>query len=193
MVDQILAALKEARSGLDDLIANQATLEKIDAAADLLSACFRAEGHVFSCGNGGSMCDAMHFAEELSGRFRKDRPALGAIAISDPTHISCVGNDYGYQYIFSRFIEAQGRKGDVLLGISTSGKSANVLEAIKVAKTKGMKVIALTGKPGSEMARLSDIEICTPCGQYADRVQELNIKVIHILIEQVERRLFQTN
>lgn len=191
MVDQILAALKEARSGLDNLIANQATLKEIAAAADLLSSCFRAEGHVFSCGNGGSMCDAMHFAEELSGRFRKDRPALGAIAISDPTHISCVGNDYGYQYIFSRFVEAQGRKGDVLLGISTSGKSANVLEAIKVAKAKGMKVIALTGKPGSEMASLADIEICTPCGQYADRVQELNIKVIHILIEQVERRLFQ--
>ncbi len=191
MVDQILAALKEARSGLDALIENRATIARIDAAAELLSSCFRAEGHVFSCGNGGSMCDAMHFAEELSGRFRKDRPALGAIAISDPTHMSCVANDYGYQFVFSRFVEAQGRKGDVLLGISTSGKSANVLEAIKAARAKNMKVIALTGKPDSEIGRLADIDICTPCGQYADRVQELNIKVIHILIELIERRLFK--
>lgn len=193
MSPHIQETLLDARRALDTLIANEATLRSIDAAGQLLADTFTREGRAFSCGNGGSMCDAMHFAEELSGRYRNDRPALGATAISDVTHMSCVGNDYGYEHVFSRYLEGNGRSGDVLLGISTSGTSGNVVAAAKVARAKGMKVIALTGKPGATLGTLADIEICTPGGRFADRVQELHIKVIHILIESVERRLFPQN
>jgi D-sedoheptulose 7-phosphate isomerase len=149
---------------------------------------------VFSCGNGGSMCDAMHFAEELSGRYRDNRRALPAVAISDPSHIACVGNDYGFDFIFSRYLEAHARKGDVLLGISTSGKSANVIKAAEYAKANGIHVVTLTGKPDSVLGKLADIDIVTPgTSGYADRIQELHIKVIHILIELVERHFFPAN
>ncbi|MFW7380359.1 MAG: D-sedoheptulose 7-phosphate isomerase [Oligoflexus sp.] len=190
MIAHIRANLEEARQALDNLLASESSLKSIEQAGMLLADCFRQEGHVYSCGNGGSMCDAMHFAEELSGRFRKDRPPLGAIAMGDGAYITCTANDFGYQEVFSRFVAAQGRSGDVLLAISTSGKSENVIRAIHIAKEKGMKVIALTGRPQSAMSGLADVEICTPGGQYADRVQELHIKVIHILIELVERQLF---
>ena len=190
MLQHIKNNLKEAHDALTLLIENESTLENIEKAGQLLSECFQSKGHVYSCGNGGSMCDAMHFAEELSGRFRKDRPALGAIAMGDGAHITCSGNDFGFDYIFSRFVEAQGREGDVLVGISTSGKSKNVIEAAKKAKELGMKVIILTGKSGSDLGKLADVEICTPGGRFADRVQELHIKVIHILIELVERTVF---
>lgn len=135
------------------------------------------------------MCDAMHFAEELSGRYRNDRRALAALSISDPSHISCVGNDYGYPYIFSRMVEAVGQPGDVLFGISTSGNSENVLNAIEAAKNKGMKVIGLTGKDGGKMASLCDVEVRAPKSDYADRAQEIHIKVIHSLIDFVERNI----
>lgn len=161
----------------------------IASAGEILVQSFKNEGKVISCGNGGSMCDAMHFAEELTGRYRNDRPAIGAISISDPSHISCVANDYGYEYIFSRYIEGVGRKGDVLLAISTSGNSGNVINAIEAAKAKGMKVIGLTGKDGGKMAGLCDIEIRAPHANYADRAQEIHIKVIHSLIDYVERNL----
>lgn len=190
MREHVRAALEEARRGLDDLLASPESMAAIEQAGRLLAETFKAQGHAYSCGNGGSMCDAMHFAEELSGRFRRDRPALGALAMSDPAHLTCSGNDFGYDAVFSRFIEAHGRKGDVLLAISTSGKSANVLAAARAARERGMKVIALTGKPASELKALADVEIATPAGRFADRVQELHIKVIHILIELVERQLF---
>ena len=135
------------------------------------------------------MCDAMHFAEELSGRFRNDRRGLAALSISDPSHISCVANDYGYEYIFSRYIEAVGKKGDVLLGISTSGNSENVIKAVKTAKEKGIKTIVLTGKTGGQLADLADLEIRAPQSEYADRAQEIHIKVIHALIDGIERSL----
>jgi D-sedoheptulose 7-phosphate isomerase len=193
MSPHIQDTLRDARSALDALIANETALSAIDAAGTLLADVFTREGRAFSCGNGGSMCDAMHFAEELSGRYRLNRPALAASSISDPSHLSCVGNDYGYEHVFSRYIEGHGRAGDVLLGISTSGTSGNVVAAAKAARAKGMKVIALTGKPGAVLGTLADIEICTPGGKFADRVQELHIKVIHILIESVERRLYPEN
>lgn len=193
MLEHIRASLEEARTALEDLIKNEEAQRRIADAASLLVTCFKARGHVYSCGNGGSMCDAMHFAEELSGRFRQDRPALGAIAMGDGAHITCAGNDFGFDYVFSRFIEAQGRPGDVLLGISTSGKSPNVIKAAETAKALGMKVITLTGKPGSALGKLADVDICTPGGRYADRVQELHIKVIHTLIELVERGMFSGN
>jgi len=179
----------EAQSVLDNFINNPDNFKSIISAGELLLAAFNGRHKVISCGNGGSMCDAMHFAEELSGRFRNDRKALPALSISDPSHISCVGNDYGYDFIFSRYIEAVGNEGDVLLGISTSGKSANVINAINSAKKKGMKVIGLTGKDGGPMASLCDVEIRAPHSVYADRAQEIHIKVIHSLILYVENNL----
>ena len=143
-------------------------------------------GKVLSCGNGGSHCDAMHFAEELTGRYRENRPGYPAIAISDVSHLSCVSNDFGYEYVFSRFVEAVGKEGDVLFGLSTSGNSKNILNAIEAAKAKGMKVIAMTGKDGGKMAGLADVEIRVPHFGYADRIQEIHIKVIHILMMLVE-------
>lgn len=193
MKPHILDTLHQARSALDALLANPAALSAIGDAGDALVNAFRQGKRVFSCGNGGSMCDAMHFAEELSGRYRLNRKALPAASISDPSHISCVGNDYGYEAIFSRYLEAHAGQGDVLLAISTSGSSKNVLAAVKEAKALGMVVVALTGRPGSVIGELADIDVCTPGGQYADRVQELHIKVIHILIESVERELFPEN
>jgi len=159
----------------------------------LLIASFENKGKAFSCGNGGSMCDAMHFAEELTGRYRNNRPGIAAVSISDPSHISCVANDFGYNFIFSRYIESHGREGDVLIAISTSGKSPNVVKAAEAAKALGVKVIALTGKPGSLLESLADVCICAPGGDYADRVQELHIKTLHILIELIERKLSPQN
>jgi D-sedoheptulose 7-phosphate isomerase len=174
-----------AKSALE-AFAIRENFEKIEAAGNILIDAFRKNNKAISCGNGGSMCDAMHFAEELSGRFRSDRPALPAISISDPSHITCTGNDYGFEKIFSRFIEAVGNKGDVLLAISTSGNSKNVLEAIRAAREKGMKVIALTGKDGGQIKDHCDIEIRAPHAEFADRAQEIHIKVIHSLIHFVE-------
>ena len=185
--------LNEALQALQALAGNEATLQQIAAAGELLADTFAAGGRAYSCGNGGSMCDAMHFAEELTGRFRDNRPGYAALAISDPSHLSCVSNDYGYEQVFSRFIEAHGRKGDVLLAISTSGTSKNVIAAVDVAHQRGMQVIGLTGKANTPLAESADIAIITPAGKYADRVQELHIKVIHILIELVERRLAPEN
>ena len=147
-------------------------------------------GHkIISCGNGGSMCDAMHFAEELSGLFREERRALPAIAISDPSHLTCAGNDYGFEAIFSRFIEAIGQPEDILLVISTSGNSDNVVNAAREAKNKGMKVVGLTGKTGGKLAGLCDLEIRAPHSEYSDRIQEIHIKIIHSIIVMVEYEL----
>jgi D-sedoheptulose 7-phosphate isomerase len=161
----------------------------IAQAADLMSQAIQNGGKIISCGNGGSMCDAMHFAEELSGRFRANRRSLAAISISDPSHLSCVSNDYGYDFVFSRFIEGLGQANDVLLGISTSGNSKNVILAVEAAKAKGMKTIVLTGKDGGKLAGLADIEIRAPHSNFADRAQEIHIKVIHSLILGIEHSL----
>ncbi len=193
MLDHIRASFEEARTSLDALIQSEATHHHIAAAAKILIDCFKARGHVYTCGNGGSMCDAMHLAEELSGRYRKDRPALGALSMSDGAHLTCVANDFGFDYVFSRFVEAHGRPGDVLVGISTSGKSPNVIKAAEAARKIGMTVITLTGKPATALGQLATVDICTPGGRFADRVQELHIKVIHTLIELVERDLFSSN
>jgi D-sedoheptulose 7-phosphate isomerase len=193
MINHIQSSLQEAHAGLTNLLANAATLADIERAAQTLIEVFEQKGHVYSCGNGGSMCDAMHFAEELTGRYRKDRAALGAAAMSDASHMSCVGNDYGYEHIFSRYIEAHGRSGDAMLALTTSGTSKNVIRAARVAKEIGVKVIILTGKRNPELEALSDVYICTPAGHFADRVQELHIKVLHILIELIERKFFPAN
>ncbi|WP_301098566.1 D-sedoheptulose 7-phosphate isomerase [Otariodibacter sp.] len=183
---QILAELNEAAEVLDKFIKDEKNLKLIQDAALLISNSFKQGGKVLSCGNGGSHCDAMHFAEELTGRYRENRPGYPAIAISDPSHLSCVSNDFGYEYVFSRYVEAVGQKGDVLFGLSTSGNSKNILNAIRAAKKKGMKVIAMTGKDGGEMAGIADVEIRVPHFRYADRIQEIHIKVIHILMMLIE-------
>lgn len=168
---------------------NIENLNKIQSAGNLIVNSFRAGGKIISCGNGGSMCDAMHFAEELTGRYREDRKALPAISISDSSHLSCVSNDYGYDFVFSRYIEALGKKGDILLAISTSGNSKNVINAINEAQKQGMLVIGLTGKNGGLMKDLCDIEIRAPYSEFADRAQEIHIKVIHSLIDYIENHI----
>ncbi|WP_279084405.1 D-sedoheptulose 7-phosphate isomerase [Gilliamella apis] len=188
-INTIRDELNQAIDVLGNFVANDDNLKKIQQAAILIADSFKQGGKVLSCGNGGSHCDAMHFGEELTGRFRDNRPSYPAIAISDVSHISCVGNDYGFDYIFSRYVEGVGQKGDVLLGISTSGNSANVLKAIEAAKQKGMKVITLTGKDGGKMNGLADVDIRVPHFGYADRVQEIHIKVIHILILLIEKEM----
>jgi len=182
-------SLLEAQHALERLLADDAGLASVASAADLLVQTLNRGGRIYSCGNGGSMCDAMHFAEELTGRYRKNRRGFAAQAISDAGHLSCVANDFGYDQVFSRYIEAQGRPGDCLVALSTSGKSPNILLAVTRAKALGLSTIVLTGRPGSPVGGAADIDICTPGGEYADRVQELHIKVLHILIESIERAL----
>ncbi|MBT0722664.1 D-sedoheptulose 7-phosphate isomerase [Tatumella sp. TA1] len=187
--DLIRDELNEAAKTLEQFLSQDANLQAIQQAAELLAASFKQGGKVLSCGNGGSHCDAMHFAEELTGRYREDRPGYPAIAISDVSHLSCVSNDFGYEQVFSRFIEAVGQSGDVLLGISTSGNSANIIRAIAAARSKGMKVITLTGKDGGKMEGTADVEIRVPHFGYADRIQEVHIKIIHILILLIEKEM----
>ncbi len=179
----------EAAEVLNDFVSDSGNIEKIAAAGNLMAACIKKGGKIISCGNGGSMSDAMHFAEELSGRYRNNRKPLPAIAISDQGHITCVGNDFGYDKIFSRFVEALGNKGDVLLAISTSGNSNNVLYAAREAHKKGMKVIGLTGKDGGTLANHCDIEIRVKHNGFADRIQEMHIKIIHTLIGLIEKEV----
>ena len=191
MIEHIRNSLQEAQRALEAFLANEQTLGNIQKAAELLIASFENKGKAFSCGNGGSMCDAMHFAEELTGRYRNNRPGIAAVSISDPSHISCVANDFGYDFIFSRYIESHGREGDVLIAISTSGNSANVLAAVEAAKAKEMTVIALTGRGGGKMReRLgeTDVHICVPHERTA-RIQEVHILVLHCLCDAVDLQL----
>jgi D-sedoheptulose 7-phosphate isomerase len=185
----ISAELQQAAEVLQKFITDPANLEQIEKAANAIAESIRQGGKVISCGNGGSHCDAMHFAEELTGKYREPRKAIPAICISDPSHISCVSNDYGYEFVFSRYLEALGNKGDVLLGISTSGNSANIIRAAQTARDKGMKVIILSGKDGGKLAPLADIELRVPHFGYADRIQEVHIKIIHILMLLIEKQL----
>jgi len=179
----------EAQKVLNDFAAKSSNFEKLEQAGQLMVEAIKNKGKIVSCGNGGSMSDAMHFAEELTGRFRDNRPSIAAISISDPSHISCVANDFGYEFIFSRYLEGVANQGDVLLAISTSGNSGNVVKAAEKAKEKGMKVIGLTGKNGGKLAPLCDVEIRVEHMGYADRIQEIHIKVIHSLINYIESNI----
>jgi len=189
-VEQIM---KEAQRFLDRFVADENNMAKVAEAASVMIESLQAGHAIYSCGNGGSMSDAMHFAEELTGRYRDNRPGLSATAISDPGHLSCVANDFGYEYVFSRYIEARGRTGDVLLAISTSGSSKNVINACNAARDAGMKVVSLTGGAGSKLGELADVDLAVGKSDYADRIQELHIKVIHSLIELIERHFFTEN
>lgn len=188
MLDQLIRQeLTEARSVLDTFLNDAQQISAIEQAARLMADSLKNGHKIISCGNGGSHCDAMHFAEELSGRYRDERRALAAIAISDSSHITCVGNDYGYEFVFSRFIEGLGNEGDVLLGISTSGNSGNIIRAVEAARLRGMSVVLLTGKDGGKLAGTADVEIRVPHFGYADRIQEIHIKVIHLFIQLIEK------
>ncbi|GAB4006096.1 D-sedoheptulose 7-phosphate isomerase [Spirosoma sp. KCTC 42546] len=189
MLDLIRQELTEAQSVLDTFLSSPEQLSAIEQAAKVMADALKNGRKIISCGNGGSHCDAMHFAEELSGRYRDNRRSLAAIAISDVSHLSCVSNDFGYDFVFSRFIEGLGNQGDVLLGLSTSGNSGNIIRAVEAAREKGMKVILLTGKDGGKLAGKADVEIRVPHFGYADRIQEIHIKVIHLFILLIEKQV----
>lgn len=188
----ITNSLKEAQETLDKTLNNEEFIGQLEKAIKCLIDTFSNDGRVMSCGNGGSLCDSMHFAEELTGRYRKDRKPLGATSIMDPSHMSCVANDFGYEHIFSRFVEGWGKAGDTLLAISTSGNSENVIKAVESAKAKNLKVIGLLGKTGGKLKDMVDIPLVVP-SDITDRIQEIHIKCIHIMIEGVERSLFPEN
>ena len=188
----VISALQDAQKTLNAFVENKDNVEKINSAISVMVESYKNNGRMFSCGNGGSMCDAMHFAEELTGRFRKERKPLAAMAINDPSHLTCVSNDYGYDVVFSRYIEAWGNPGDVLLAISTSGNSPNVLLAVEAAKKKGMKIVGLLGKGGGKLKDMVDVALVVD-SPVSDRVQEIHIKCIHIFIEGIERNLFPEN
>lgn len=188
----VLKSLQDAQSTLTSFIEDKKNIDNINSAINLMVESYKSNGRMFSCGNGGSMCDAMHFAEELTGRFRKERKPLAAMAINDPSHLTCVSNDYGYDVVFSRYVEAWGNPGDVLLAISTSGNSPNVLLAAEAAKKKGMKVIGLLGKDGGKLKDMVDLALIVN-SPVSDRIQEVHIKCIHIFIEGIERSLFPEN
>lgn len=188
----IRSSLLEAQSTLNNFIDDEKNIKLIEQSIQIFVDSFKNKGRVFSCGNGGSMCDSLHFAEELTGRYRKDRAPLPATGISEAGHITCIANDFGFDYIFSRFVEAWGQQGDTLLAISTSGNSANVIKAVEVAKAKGMKVVGLLGKDGGKLKSMVDVPLIIPCS-ITDRIQEVHIKCIHIFIEGIERQLFPEN
>ena len=191
--DPIRAAFEEAQATLAAFLAEPVCLAGVAAFANAAEATLRRGGKLMSCGNGGSMCDAMHFAEEWTGRFRGDRDALTALAFSDPSHLTCIANDFGFDAIFERQVEAHGREGDLLLAISTSGNSPNVLRAIDAAKARGIHTVGLLGKGGGAALERVDTAIVVPVATSSDRIQELHIKVLHTVIEAVERRLFPEN
>lgn len=186
---RIAAHFSEAAALLEQFRSDSRNLAAVHQAGQLMLAALRNGGRLISCGNGGSMCDAMHFAEELTGKFRDDRPPIAAMSISDPSHLTCVGNDHGFEQVFARFVQAHGRPGDVLLAISTSGNSPNILRAAEAAKSQGMQVVGLTGKDGGKLAGLCTVEVRVPHQGYADRIQEMHIKVIHALIDHIEQGL----
>ena len=189
MPDIIRDALNTALRTLQSFVASDDHIQTMEEIAALITECYRNHGQVIIFGNGGSMCDAMHFAEELTGRFRQDRPPLPAIAISDPSHITCVGNDYGFDEIFARGVQAYGKPNDVAIGISTSGNSENILRALDRAISMGLKTVALLGKDGGKLKGLCDLELVIP-GETSDRIQEVHMAILHILIEKIEKDLF---
>ena len=190
MVKEIIEnGLSEALDELERFLADPATVLSIGRCVDILTESLASGGKVMSCGNGGSLCDATHFAEELTGRFRNSRRPLPAMSVNDPAYFTCVGNDFSFEVIFQRWVEAFGKPGDVLLAISTSGTSVNVLNAVEAARKIGMKIIALTSVKGKPLAEASDVAVQAPDAPHSDRIQEIHIKVIHIMIEALEKKM----
>jgi D-sedoheptulose 7-phosphate isomerase len=190
--DPIRASFEEAGVLLAEFVAGPEGIPAVHRFADAAADTLRGGHQLICCGNGGSMCDAMHFAEECTGRFRGDRDALPAIALSDPSQITCIANDFGFEEIFARSLRAYGKKGDLFVAISTSGNSKNVVRAAETAKELGLASVGLLGHGGGALRDLVDIPVIVP-GTTSDRIQELHIKVLHIVIEAVERKLFPEN
>lgn len=189
MNDLIKHSLQEAHEELVTFMSDDANIAAIAEAGHIMSETLKQGGKIISCGNGGSLCDATHFAEELTGRYRFNRRSLPAIAINDPAYMTCVGNDFSFEDIYRRYVEGVGQAGDVLLAISTSGNSENILWAVEAAHEKGMKVIGLTSEGGNKLSAVADVAVCAPRSAFSDRVQEIHIKVIHILIQLIEAEL----
>lgn len=192
ILHSIRSALLSAQDVLDKFIQNPENIATIAETAALMRDVFERQGRVFTCGNGGSLCDAIHFAEECTGKFRENRRPLPAIALSDAGHITCTANDFGFAEIFARPLLALGHPGDLLVALSTSGNSDNVVQAAEAAKSREMQVFGLLGKDGGKLKHHCDIYLIAP-GETADRIQEIHIKVLHILIEHVERLMFPLN
>jgi D-sedoheptulose 7-phosphate isomerase len=188
--DPIREAFENAARTLDAFLSDPACLDGVRRFVDAAGRTVRSGGLLMSCGNGGSMCDAMHFAEEWTGRFRQDRAAIPAVSFSDPSHLTCIANDFGYDEIFAREVEAYGKPGDLLVALSTSGNSPNILRACKVAKEREVTTVGLLGKGGGDALECVDIPIVVPLAATSDRIQEVHIKILHITIEMVERELF---
>lgn len=191
--ESIHASFQESSEALAAFRSDEAAMGAVAEFADLAYGTLSSGGKLLACGNGGSMCDAMHFAEEWTGRFRGDREALPALAFSDPSQLTCIANDFGFDEVFARQVAAHGREGDLLLAISTSGSSPNILRALEEARSRGIQTVGLLGTGGGPALALSDVGIVVPEATSSDRIQELHIKVIHIVIEAVERRLFPDN
>ncbi len=189
MRQQLLNAIEDSLKALEQLKQPQA-IAFIEDVADLLASSFKNGNKLIVAGNGGSLCDAAHFAEELTGFYRDKRPALPAIALSEPGHMSCVGNDIGFEFVFSRGIEAYGQKGDVFVGLTTSGNSTNLVNAFKTAKDKGLVTVAFLGKSGGKLKGCADYELIIEGFKYSDRIQEAHMAAIHMIIELMETLLF---
>ena len=187
----IAAGLTDARALIEWFARHEEQEQTLSRMIAACAASLRGGGRILTCGNGGSMCDAMHFAEELSGRFRADRPALSAQAMSDASHLTCVGNDYGFEQVFARGVEAWARRGDVLLLFSTSGKSPNLILAAEAARARDVRVLGLLGRDGGPLKSLCDLALVVP-GVTSDRIQEVHIKAVHLMIEGIEQELFPT-
>jgi len=191
--DVVRASFDEALATLQEFLASPAGLPAVDRFVEAAARTLESGGKLMACGNGGSMCDAMHFVEEWTGRFRRDRDALPAVAFSDPSQLTCIANDFGFDEVFARQVQAVGREGDLLVAISTSGNSPNVIRAVEEARKLGITTIGLLGKGGGKLADMVDVSIVVPRAETSDRIQEVHIKVLHIAIEAVERRLFPAN
>ncbi len=189
MIDSIKKSLNEANATMQKFISDTAVIESIEKAALLMAESLQKGGKIIACGNGGSLCDATHFAEELTGRFRKNRRPLPALSINDPGHITCVANDFGFEYIFSKYVEALGAENDILFAFSTSGNSGNVIRAAEAAIQKGMKVVGMTRKGENALSKIADIAIQVEHAAFADRIQEMHILAVHIIVECIEEKL----
>ena len=192
MFNELKNSYQEAAKIYKEFADNDENIKKTIQASEFLAKAFQIENKVLICGNGGSLTDAMHFAEELTGRFRKDRKPLPVIPIADPSHITCTANDFGFEEIFARGVEAYGKKDDVLIAISTSGNSINVIKAVEKAKKLEMKTVLLSGKNGGKLKGKCDYEFIVPA-ETTDRIQEVHIMILHIIIEGIEKILFPEN
>ena len=190
MKQELINIFKEAKLLLEKIITDKDFLNKIDEVANLFVKCYKNQGKIIIFGNGGSACDAEHFAEEMCGKFKEERPALPAISLSSAGFITCVANDYDFDYIFQRGVEAFGQKNDIIIGLSTSGNSKNVKNALDCAKQKNLKTISLLGKTGGIIKNLSDFEWIVPSAK-TERIQEIHMMILHTLVDLTEKKLFK--